>query len=265
MSGSPGPSGSLGPTSTPADAGGAAAGAPASATTPCCWCTRHEKQVSEHGSIYVLSTQHPNQQVKFKIVVDLTGNEVVISRVLGWGTVAAAVTEAEKTAVKTGLTSGTSGHWSGKYRLKIKDPACSPAEKTLPIRFSLTWAGAGETADLSVNLIPGPSRSSASGTRMNLDTKDTENNGYTLSHEFGHTVGQVDEYLYAAGTPATAAYKRADGTSITITFPTSGNIMVTSGNLTFLPRFFYFVEIEAQKLLRSAAGLGRAGITCEIV
>lgn len=41
--------------------------------------------------------------------------------------------------------------------------------------------------------------------------------------------------------------------------------MATSGSFSMQKRFLYFVEIEAQELLRSSAGLGKAGITCEVV
>lgn len=100
---------------------------------------------------------------------------------------------------------------------------------------------------------------------MNLDVEDVKGGNYTLAHEFGHTLGQVDEYLYGSATTGSVDYKRADGTFIRAMLPQSGNIMSTSGNLTFKPRFYYFIEIEAQKLLRSAQGLGKAGVRCEIV
>ncbi|MGL5012531.1 MAG: hypothetical protein ACRC6I_21905 [Paracoccaceae bacterium] len=256
----------LGPTSTPAQAGGAAAATPANATTLCCWCDKFEKQVAAHGSTYVLSSQHPNHNVKFKLTVDFIGGEVVITRVLKWGTVAAAVTDAEKAAIRTGLTSTVSTIWSGKYRLKVTDATCNPTTKTLPIRFRLAWEGTGgAVADMSINLVVGPKTSAASGTFMNLDTKDVENGGYTLAHEFGHTLGQVDEYMYGTATSGTADYKRANGTKVTITLPQTGNLMSTAKNMSFKQRFYYFIEIEAQKLLRSASGLGKAGVTCEIV
>jgi hypothetical protein len=254
--------GGLGPSSTPADAGGADAGAPADAVTPCCWCTRYEKNVAEHARIWVLSTQHPNGQKKFKLTVDLTANEVVVTTTFQWGAVDAAVTAAEKTAIQNGLTSTTASAWSGKYSLKVVDPACTPTTKTLPIRFVLSFVASG--ADLTVKLKPGPATSDVTGSVMNLDTKDTEESSYTLIHEYGHTLGQADEYLYSGVTTGSIAYKRADGTTTTITLPATGNLM-GSRTISFVPRYFYFIEIEAQKLLRSAAGLGRAAITCEIV
>jgi hypothetical protein len=106
MAVTPKPAPRLGPTSTPAQAGGAAAATPANATTLCCWCDKFEKQVSAHGSAYARSTQHPNHNVRFKLTVDFVGNEVVITRVLKWGTVAAGVTAAQQAAIRTGLTSG---------------------------------------------------------------------------------------------------------------------------------------------------------------
>jgi hypothetical protein len=255
--------GGLGPSSTPADAGGPSAGAPASAVTPCCWCTRYEKDVSEHGSIWVLPTQHPNWPSKFKLTVDLTANEVVVEVKFKWNTVAAAVTPAQKTAIQTGLTSTAASAWSGKYSVKVVDPACTPTTKTLAIRVVITFVTSGDA--IKVNLAPGPGRSGVNNDVMSLHTTDTGDGGYVMIHEFGHTIAQADEYLYTAGATASIGYKRADGTTTTITLPQNDNLMSTDGNMTFKPRFFYFIEIETQKLLRSGAGLGRAGITCEIV
>jgi hypothetical protein len=65
-------------------------------------------------------------------------------------------------------------------------------------------------------------------------------------------------------TAATINYNRADGSATTIVLPQPGDLM-GSRAITFKPRYFYFIEIEAQKLLRSGAGLGRAGITYEII
>jgi hypothetical protein len=255
--------GGLGPSSTPADAGGPSAGVPANAVAPCCWCNKFEKNVSEHGSIWVLPTQHPNDPIKFKLTVDLTANEVVVEVKFKWNTVAATVTPAQKTAIQNGLTSTVASAWSGKYSLKVVDAACTPTTKTLPIRFVLSFVTSGE--DIKVNLIPGPGRSDVTGDVMSLHSTDTGNGGYVLIHEFGHTIGQADEYFYAGVTAGSIAYKRADGTTTTITLAQNDNLMSTDQNMTFKPRFFYFIGIEAQKLLRSGAGLGRAAITCEIV
>jgi hypothetical protein len=259
------PAPKLGPTSTPAEAGGAAAATPANATTLCCWCDRFEKQVSAHGSAYAMSSQHPNQNVTFKLTVDFVGNEVVITRVLKWGTIDAGVTAAQKAAIRTGLTSGVPAIWSGKYRLKVTDATCNPTTKTLPIRFRLSWEGGTNVADLSINLKTGQGRSSASGSQMNLFLHDITNDHYAQAHEFGHTIGQVDEYLYGSATTGSVNYKRADGSVIRAMLPQSGNIMSTRGNMNFKPRFYYFIEVEAQKLLRSAQGLGKAALKCEIV
>ncbi|MCU0800485.1 MAG: M64 family metallopeptidase [Rhodobacteraceae bacterium] len=255
--------GALGPTSTPAQAGGANAGAPANAVTPCCWCDTFVKKVSEHGSIWVLSTQHTNFPIKFTMTVDLAGNEVVIEVKFKWNTVYAAVTAAQKAAVQTGMTSIAASAWSGKYGVKVVDPACTPPTKTLAIRFVASFVTSGE--DILVDLLPGPGTSSVGLGLMTLHATDTVDAGYVFIHEFGHTFGLDDEYFYPGNTTGSVAYKRANGTTTTITLPQNDNVMSTYGDMNLKPRFFYFVEIEAQKLLRSGAGLGRAAITCEIV
>lgn len=239
---------------------------PVITAAPCCWCKVFDKDISVHGSKYVLSTQHPNHQVKYHLNVDLIAGIVTISRVLDWGAVDAAVTEAEKTAIRAGLIGVVPRLLSNKYTLVVTDPSCNPATKTMQIVFRLRWASAtAGAANLKINLAPGPRRSTASGTHMNLDTQDTANGNFTLAHEFLHTIGQVDEYRYTAGATVSAAYHRANGSSTTIALPPpSGNMMATATNLTLQPRFFWFVEIEVQELLRSAGGLGKTGITCKV-
>jgi hypothetical protein len=265
MAVAPRPAPRLGPTSTPAQAGGAAAATPANATTLCCWCDKFEKQVSARRSDYLVSSQSADRPFTFGLTVDLVGNEVVITRVLKWGVVEPGITDAQKAKVRTGLTSGVPAIWSGKYRLKVTDATCNPTTKILTIRFRLRWEDANNPGNLTVNLKPGPGRSGATGFQLNMVMTDIGPDNYALAHEFGHTVGQADEYVYPNFTAPSVEYKRADGSVIRAMLPQSGNIMSTRGNLTFKPRFYYFIEIEAQKLLRSAQGLGKAGVTCEIV
>ena len=251
-------------TSSPIPPANPAQAVPNSATAPCCWCTSHTKDVSGHGSTYVLSTQHPNHAIKFRLRVDFVANEVVISRVLKWGTVDPTVTAAERETIKNALTTATPTVLSNQFSLKVTDSSCSPADKILPIRFKLVWERLHTPADLTVNLYPSTYWANANGTEINLATTDAGPGLSVLPHEFLHTVGQVDEYLYTTGTTASAAYHRANGPSQTVAIPQT-NIMGTDSNFTLLPRFFWFVEIEAQQLLRSASGLGKAAIICEIV
>jgi hypothetical protein len=198
--------------------------------------------------------------------VNLPGNQVLVTTVFKWGTIASGVTEAQKTAIKDGLKNRVPAVWGNKFDLKITDATCTPTEKTLPIRFRVLWddettIGHHYTANLAV----GPATSDITGSNANFDTLDTDDNSYTLCHEYGHTVGLADEYLYRGQTSATVVYKRADGTTESLTLPESGNIMATSGNFVVLKRHLFFVEIEAQELLRSGDGLGKAGITCQVV
>lgn len=235
---------------------------PVLTAAPCCWCKTFDTDVTAHGSTYVLSSQHPNFNVSYQLKIDFIGNQVVVSRILGWGSVDASISQADKDAVQQALASAVPAFLSNNYKLKVTDPSCTPGFKELPIRFAISWSG---TPSVRVNLVPGPSRSTASGTVMNLDTQDTLENNFTLIHELMHTFGQVDEYLYGSGTSATAEYHRADGTSTTITFPHTNPNLMSARSHTLVERLFWFVEIEAQKFLRSAAGLGKPGITCEVV
>lgn len=240
---------------------------PVITAAPCCWCKVFSKKVSVHGSKYVLSTQHPNHAVQYHLKIDLIAGIVTISRVLGWGVVEPAVTKSEKAAIKAGLIGAVPTLLSNKFSLEVRDDSCQPKTKTLQIRFRLDWQSSKTgPADLKVNLVAGSHISSADGGEMNLDAMDTEENHYTLAHEFMHTIGQVDEYLYNGTAAQSASYKRADGTSKTFPIPSAAsNMMKDFASMVLFRRFFWFVEIEAQELLRSGAGLGKANIRCRIV
>ncbi|MEP3347737.1 MAG: hypothetical protein ABJN34_05135 [Litoreibacter sp.] len=235
---------------------------PVLTAAPCCWCRVFNTDVNAHGSTYVLSTQHPNFNLSYKLKIDFIANQVVVSRILGWGSVDPGISQADKDAVQQALASAVPTFLSNNYKLKVTDPSCAPGFKELPIRFEISWSG---TPSIRVNLLPGPSRSTASGTVMNLDTHDTQENNFTLTHELMHTFGQVDEYMYGSGTSASAEYHRADGTSVTITYPHTNPNLMSARSHNLEARLFWFVEIEAQKFLRSATGLGRTGVTCEVV
>lgn len=234
---------------------------------PCCWCKKYETDVNTHGSVYVLATQHPNFSIDYRLTVNMISLEVVVSTVLAWGTVDPTVTKAEQAAIRTSLLSAVPAFLSRKHKLEVKDPSCAPSTKQFNIRFEVLWNGTGgRSADLTVNLLKGPGRSGATGSYMNVHTTDTADAGFVLAHELMHTLGMVDEYPYSTPPPAISAeYHRADGTSTTIAIPQTGNIMSTHASTTVLKRHYWFIEIEAQKFLRSAAGLGRATIECKII
>ncbi|MCU0911503.1 MAG: hypothetical protein MUE98_09220 [Rhodobacteraceae bacterium] len=239
---------------------------PSGGTGTCCWCTAHTKDVSRMDSDYVTSTQISPVRIKWHLKIDFPGNTVTVTTVFKWGTIARGVTEAHKTAIKDALKNRVTAVWSNNYSLKVTDATCNPTEKTIPIRFRILWDD--ETTighHYNANVKVGPATSDITGFEANFDTLDTDNNSYTLCHEYGHTLGLHDEYFYGSNTSGTVTYKRANGTTEAITLPQSGNMMATSGDFTMKKRFQYFVEIEAQELLRSAAGLGKAGITCEVV
>jgi hypothetical protein len=213
-----------------------------------------------------VSSQHANHRVKFTLTVDLAGNEVVVTSSLKWDAVDPAVPAEEKAAIRSGLITSVMAICSGRFQLKVTDPACNPTTRILNIRFRVRWEEPGSApTDLLINLVPGPAESGVISGMMLLDTEDAKNGGQVLAHEFLHTLGQIDEYMYGGATSGTADYHRADGSTETVTLPQTGNIMATAGSVAFVPRLYYFIEIEAQKLLRSASGLGRAGVTCEIV
>jgi type VI secretion system secreted protein VgrG len=195
---------------------------------------------------------------------NLAAGNITITSIFKWGVVAADITAAEKANTITQFKAKVAG-WSNRFNLKVVDPVCG--EKTLPIRFRLLWNPDDTTdaAPYSVNLSRTYPRAGVTGWSIDMgyDTSVTAHSGWELAHEYGHTLCLPDEYFYAGVTAATVAYKKADTSTESVALePAANNIMKTHGDTTYLKRFFYFVEIEAQELLRSKSG---RNVTCNVV
>jgi type VI secretion system secreted protein VgrG len=202
--------------------------------------------------------------VAFRLGANLASGNITITSIVKWGTFAADVTEAMKTATITKFKEKAAS-WSGKFSVKVTDPVCG--EKTLPINYRLLWSPTdiADAAPYSLNLYKTYPRAGVTGWNIDFgyDNSVVAASGWELAHEYGHTLCLPDEYFYAGVTAASVVYKKADGTSETITLqPATGNIMYLHSDTTYLKRFFYFTAVEAQELLRSRSG---RNVICEVV
>lgn len=228
------------------------------------WREDHSTDFSGHDSKFITSTQHGGQDVAFRLEVNLASNNITVTSIFRWGTVATDVTNAQKADTITKFKATVTG-WSNHFNMKITDPICG--EKTLPIRFRLLWSP-GDTSDSApfrVNLHKTYPRAGVTGWDIDIgyDSDVTPDSAWVLAHEYGHTFCLHDEYFYTGVTSATVSYKKADGSSDAITLePSSGNIMFRHANTTYLKRFFYFTAIEAQEFLRQESG---RNVICEII
>lgn len=252
---------------TPPSSGGG--GTPASCTTEPCplcvyWNQDHNNDYNGPDSKFVTSTQFSGQTVAFRLEANLAAGNVTVTSIFKWGTVAADVTNAQKTDTITQFKAKVAG-WSNRFNMKIVDPVCG--EKTLPIRFRLLWSpdDTATAAPFSVNLYKTYPRAGVTGWIVDIgyDSDVTPDSAWVLAHEYGHTVCLKDEYFYSGITTATVVYKKADGGSDRIALePSAGNIMFRHADTTYLKRFYYFTAIEAQELLRRQSG---RNVTCEVV
>lgn len=238
------------------------------ATEPCAQCVywnqNHTANYSGPDSKFVTSTQIAAVDVAFRLEANLGAGNITITSIFNWGTVAADVTDAQKTDTITQFKAKVAG-WGNRFNMKIIDPVCG--EKTLPIRFRLLWSpdDTTDTAPYRVNLYKTYPRAGVTGWNVDIgyDSDVTPDSAWVLAHEYGHTLCLPDEYFYAGVTSATAVYKKADASTESVTLePSANNIMKTHANTTYLKRFFYFTAIEAQELLRSQSG---RNVTCEVV
>lgn len=243
-------------------------GAPKRAATepnPECdyWRRSHTIDYSGPDSKFVTSTQIPAVDVAFRLEAHLGRGFVRITSIFKWGTVAAGVTAAQKARTIRRFKARVAG-WGGRVWMTITDPVCG--ERRLPVRFRLLWSP-DDTADRApyrVNLYDTFPRAGVTGWNVDIGYHSdvVPDAGWTLAHEYGHTLCLADEYFYAGVTSATVVYKKADGSSESVTLePRKNNIMKTHGNMRFGKRFFFFAAIEAQELLRRESG---RNVTCAI-
>lgn len=254
---------------TPTSPSSGSGGTPAACTTTPCplcvyWNEDHKTDYNGPESKYQTSTQFGVRDFAYRLEANLAAGNITIVSIFKWGTVAADVTAAQKTDTIAKFKAKVAG-WGDRFNMKIVDPVCG--EKTLPIKFRLLWSpdDTTDTAPYNVNLYKTYPRAGRTGWNVDIgyDSDVTPDSAWVLAHEYGHCFSLADEYFYAGVTSATVTYKKADGTTESVTLePSPGNIMSHHANSTYLKRFYYFSAIEAQELLRSKSG---RSVTCEVV
>ncbi len=228
------------------------------------WREDHVVNYSGQDTKYVSSDQIGGASAGFRLTAGLASGKLKITSIFDWGSVGSDVTEAEKTATIAKFKEQVAT-WSGQFSLKVVDPVCG--EKTLPIEYELLWSpdDTGDAAVFHVNLLKTFPRAGVTGSDVDIgyDSDVTPDGGWVLAHEYGHTVCLPDEYFYGGVTAATVIYNKADGSTETVTLePAAASIMQIHADRTFFKRFFYFIEIEAQELLRAQSG---RSVICSIV
>ncbi len=228
------------------------------------WNENHRTDYNGPDSKFLTSTQISSVNVAFRLEANLADGNITITSIFRWGTVASDVTNAQKADTIKKFKAQVAS-WGNKFNMKIIDPICG--EKTLPVRFRLIWSpeDTSTTAPFQVNLYKTYPRAGVTGWNIDIgyDSDVTPDSSWVLAHEYGHSLCLQDEYFYSGVSSATVTYKKADGTSDVISLePSSGNIMYTHANTTYLKRFYYFTAIEAQELLCNESG---RSVTCEIV
>lgn len=220
------------------------------------WPEDHQTDYNGPDAKFVASTQIAPVAVAFRLLAGLKSGKLVITSIFKWGTIDPSITAAEKadTIAKFKQQVAT---WSNRYMLRVTDPICG--EKTLPIVFELKWSpdDTADTAPYSVNLHRTHPQAAVTGFDIDIgyDSDVIRHGAWVLAHEYGHTLCLADEYFYPGTAAATVTYMRADGSGEVITLePGAPNIMFVHANRTHLTRFYYFIEVEAQALLRSASG-----------
>lgn len=228
------------------------------------WRKTHKSDYNGPDSKFVTSTQISPVSVAFRLEVNIVRRKLRIISVFKWGTVASDVNKRQKRRTIRMFKAKVAA-WSGRYKMKIVDPECG--KKTMPIMFRLQWSpdDTKSSAPYKVNLYKTFPRAAVTGWDVDIghDSDVVPNAGWVLQHEYGHTLCLPDEYFYGAVTSATVVYKKADGSNKSITLePANNNIMRTHASWRFRKRFFYFVAVEAQELLRQKSG---RNVTCEII
>lgn len=106
-------------------------------------------------------------------------------------TLTAGVTQAQLDAVKPAWERGIEDMWSRKINI-VKDNT-----HVFPILFDVTYEG--PTFHYNVNVIPGRTTSMLD---WGITPSPGETNGLLAAHEFGHMIGNFDEYVSGATNPS---------------------------------------------------------------
>lgn len=94
----------------------------------------------------------------------------------------AGITDATMNSLRTTWENGIETTWSDRWGVG------RPGEITCPLRFDVVWATSNQHHTVRVQT--GPARS-------NMTTWDTADTGAVAAHEFGHMIGNPDEYTDA--------------------------------------------------------------------
>jgi len=127
-------------------------------------------------SKFTVAVDRPNCSVKVTIKIKVTGT----------------ITDAQKTAWKSAIES----KWSNKVKLVCNDPACPQAcTGGYPVIVELRYVGSGEHYTVTANT-PGAAEGGRAG--LGGTTSMTGwgvNDTVDITHEFGHMLGNVEEYF----------------------------------------------------------------------
>jgi len=125
---------------------------------------------------------------KFHLTYDLNSGSLIVSvRIFS------SATPAQKTAWERAIE----GKWGNRYKLMVAGATPGAAERRYPIIVDLQWAATARDADYTVNPSASGStsggRAGVGGTTSMVDwgTSDTTD----VTHEFGHMLGNPEEYF----------------------------------------------------------------------
>jgi hypothetical protein len=236
-----------------------------------CWVADHDKAVSVEtvGRYFEAFDKNHNKHtytepVRYKVICPLKSGGNLQVEVKFKIELDAGVAAAEVTAAQTALASGVATYWNNKLSLSITDPLCGI--RVFPIEYKIIWVASGE--DYTVKVHQTYPREGVTGFVMDVSKTTT---AWTYAHEFGHCVGNPDEYSYTTDNE-TVQYYKPDGALDTtiISAPPNGKlagavdatIMAAVNNAVVLPRHAWGVAREVQELL--TAEIGRA-IQCSVI
>lgn len=238
----------------------------------CCICGSRGAVNSVGDSKYFSAVYNPGWNICNKCNVEVirtaTGGEVKITKTFSLR-YSNGATEAAHKATVTGAITSAMSTWTSeaeKWRVEVKQPGCELQKMKMIYIAKIVASG----ADVSVTVdgsTTGDLRSYVSGgIEMNFYINDPDDVVWTMVHEIGHTFGLPDEYVYShpSASPApTCVYKAADAPDKTVTLSPSAippevagthsfdnaTIMGQAGNTTYPDHVFYWVAIEAKRVL----------------
>jgi hypothetical protein len=244
----------------------------------CCACPASGAVSTDGFSNYYTTTYGNSSACVNKCTIAIVrteaGGAVTVTKSFALSYANGATEKDHKGKVTAAITSAVAAWQSAAsaFRVQVEQPGCKPQK--LNILFAAVWPASGADVAIVADGTPRPPPKAPDlrndvegGVLMTVRVNKRGDMAWSVTHEFGHTLGLEDEYIYShpsKSAPSVTWKGASDPDHTVILTATTGaeskktfafnnaSVMGESGNMTFPGYLFYWLAIEVQKIFKTA-------------